>query len=228
MSTSPTVAGRASRSIIERRATAGRCISGCSAAWSNAAKSFPTTRGSRHDRGRVKRVLIIGSGGSGKSTLARQLGERLGLPVVHLDAHYWNPGWVETPAEEWRERVQRLIAGPEWVMDGNYGGTLDIRLAVADTVIFLDLPRIVCLWRIMRRAARYWGRTRPDIAPDCPEKIDWEFVVWVWTYPSRRRPGILARLRELESARAIVLRSASDVENLLARLPHGPAEDPPD
>jgi len=164
----------------------------------------------------VKRVLVIGSGGSGKSTLARQLGERLGLPVIHLDAHYWNPGWVETPREEWQERVQRLIAEPAWVMDGNYGGTLDIRLAAADTVIFLDLPRIVCLWRIVRRAARYWGRTRPDLAPDCPERLDWEFVVWVWTYPDRRRHEILERLRQLKNVKAIVLKSVADVEKLVA------------
>ena len=166
----------------------------------------------------MKRVLIIGSGGSGKSTLARQLGERLGLPVVHLDAHYWNPGWVETPADEWRERVQRLIAQPEWVMDGNYGGTLDIRLAAADTVIFLDLPRIVCLWRIVTRAARYWGRTRPELAPDCPERLDWEFVVWVWTYPDRRRREILERLRGLDRTVALVLPSQGAIDRFLADL----------
>src|SRR5262245_7028085 len=211
-------AGRASRNIIERRRSAGRCISDCSVAPSNAVRSFPTTRGCRHDRGRVKRVLIIGSGGSGKSTLARQLGERLGLPVIHLDAHYWNPGWVATPPEEWQKRVQRLIAEPEWVMDGNYGGTLDIRLAAADTVVFLDLPRIVCLWRIVTRAARYWGRTRPDIAPNCRERLDWEFVVWVWTYPDRRRPDILKRLRELDLTRVAVLRSQNVVDRFVAGL----------
>ena len=100
-------------------------------------------------------------------------------------------------------------------MDGNYGGTLDIRLAAADTVVFLDLPRIVCLWRIVTRAARYWGRTRPDLAPKCPERLDWEFVVWVWTYPDRRRPEMLERLRELTNVRAIVLKSAADVEKFL-------------
>jgi adenylate kinase family enzyme len=163
----------------------------------------------------VKRVLVVGSGGAGKSTVARKLGERLGLPVIHLDAHYWNPGWIETPAEEWQERVRRLIAEPEWVMDGNYGGTLDVRLAAADTVVFLDLPRIVCLWRIVTRAARYWGRTRPDLAPNCPERLGWEFVVWVWTYPDRRRPEILERLRERKNVRAIVLRSSADVEKFL-------------
>jgi adenylate kinase family enzyme len=166
----------------------------------------------------VKRVLVIGAGGSGKSTLARKLGERLRLPVVHLDAHYWNPGWVETPPSEWEERVQRLTAGREWVMDGNYGGTLDIRLAAADTVIFLDLSRVLCLWRIVTRAARYWGRTRPDLAPNCPERLGWEFVVWVWTYPDRRRPGVLKRLRELDRTRVIILSSQREVNRFVADL----------
>src|SRR5512144_2391466 len=133
----------------------------------------------------MKRVLVIGSGGSGKTTFAKQLGERLRLPVIHLDSHYWHPGWVATPADEWAEHIQRFVAEPEWVMDGNYGGTLDTRLAACDTVIFLDLPRVVCLWRIVKRALRYWGQTRPDLAPGCPEQLTWEFIVWVWTYPAR-------------------------------------------
>lgn len=71
----------------------------------------------------MRRVLVIGCGGAGKSTLARQLGEATGLPVIHLDAHYWRPGWVETPKETWRAAVDELIAADAWIMDGNYSGT---------------------------------------------------------------------------------------------------------
>ena len=89
----------------------------------------------------MRRVLVIGSGGAGKSRFAVALGRRLGLPVIHLDAHFWHAGWVETPAAEWRERRWRSwSAGEAWVMDGNYGGTMAQRLATCDTVIFLDLP----------------------------------------------------------------------------------------
>lgn len=165
-------------------------------------------------------MLVIGSGGAGKSTLAARLGARLDLPVVHLDALYWRPGWVATPDPEWRETVARLAARDAWVMDGNYGGTLDRRLAACDAVVFLDLPRAVCLAGVLRRWLRYAGRTRPDMAPGCPERLTWAFVRWVWDYPRRRRAGVLRRLAALPpDRRVIVLQSREAVEQFLAGPP---------
>jgi adenylate kinase family enzyme len=167
----------------------------------------------------VRRVLVIGSGGAGKSTLARRLGERLALPVLHLDALYWRAGWVPTPPADWARRVDELLRRDAWVMDGNYGGTLDARLAACDTVVFLDLPRRVCLWRVVRRALRYRGRTRPDMAPGCPERLGPAFLRWVWEYPRRRRPAVLRRLAALRAdQRAVVLRSAAAVERFVGGL----------
>jgi adenylate kinase family enzyme len=164
----------------------------------------------------MRRILLIGSGGAGKSTMATRLGAMLGLPVIHLDAHYWRAGWVATPADEWRAHVADLASGDAWIMDGNYGGTMEQRLAACDTVIFLDLPRTVCLWRILRRTIRFAGRSRPDMTPGCPERLTWEFAWWVWTYPTRRRPGVLQRLAALPATtRVLRLRSARDVERLL-------------
>jgi adenylate kinase family enzyme len=166
----------------------------------------------------VERVLIIGSGGCGKTTLARTVAERLGLPLIHLDARYWRPGWVPTPKHEWRRVVEGLLAQPRWVMDGNYGGTLDLRLAACDSVIFLDLPTRVCMWRILKRSVLYRGRSRPDVAPGCPERLTWEFVRWVWTYRKRRRPGILERLRNHPGRRIIILSSTQEVERFQSSL----------
>src|SRR5690349_3028678 len=87
----------------------------------------------------MKKILVIGSGGAGKSTFAKQLSAILHLEVLHLDALYWQAGWVETPKPEWKQRVTELLAGDAWIMDGNYSGTLDIRMQACDTVIFLDL-----------------------------------------------------------------------------------------
>ncbi|MFN2567166.1 MAG: DNA topology modulation protein [Gemmatimonadaceae bacterium] len=166
----------------------------------------------------MERVLVIGAGGSGKTTVARTLAERLGLPLIHLDAHYWRPGWTPTPPDEWQSVVEALVAQPRWVMDGNYGGTLDMRLAACDSVVFLDLPRRVCLWRILKRRTRYRGHTRPDVAPGCPERLTWEFLRWVWTYPKRRRGRILERLRTLTGRRVVILSSQREVERFLATL----------
>jgi adenylate kinase family enzyme len=95
----------------------------------------------------MKRILIIGSGGAGKSTLSRCLQKLLGIPLVHLDSIFWKPGWVETPRPEWKRIVCELVQGDSWIMDGNYSGTLDIRIDACDTIIFLDLPRTTCSWR---------------------------------------------------------------------------------
>ena len=170
----------------------------------------------------MRRVIVIGSGGAGKSTLAARIGERLGLPVIHLDARHWQPGWQATPPEEWRRQVERLVAEPAWVMDGNYGGTLDVRMAACDTVVFLDLPRVVCLWRVVARTLRHRGRSRPDMAPGCPERWSWEFLRWVWSYPRRRRPAVLGRLAALPAdTRVVHLRSRRAVEAWLASLAPG-------
>lgn len=166
----------------------------------------------------MQRILVIGSGGAGKTTVARALSERLGLPLVHLDSIYWRAGWTPSPPDEWASTVARLVAQPRWVMDGNYGGTMDMRVEGSDTIVFLDLPRMVCLWRVLKRNLHYRGRTRPDVAPGCPERLSWEFLVWIWTYPERRRPAILARLRGLTNKRVIILTSSREVDELLATL----------
>lgn len=170
----------------------------------------------------MNRIAIIGSGGSGKSTLARQIGDRLGIEVIHLDALFWRPGWVETPREEWRQIQSSLVKRRRWVMDGNYGGTIDLRLAAADAIVFLDLPRTLCLWRVLTRRVRFAGRSRPDMGPGCEERLTWEFVRWVWTYPATRRPEMLARIaRHGEGKQVLRLRSRGEVSRFLDHLSDG-------
>lgn len=169
----------------------------------------------------MQKILVIGSGGSGKSTLATQLGAKLNLPVIHLDVHFWNAGWVETPKDEWRKKVEGLIQGEAWVMDGNFSSTFDIRFAAADTIIFLDMPRLVCLWRVTKRWLYYslTNQTRPDLAEGCPETMDWEFYQWVWNYPERTRPMTLEMLEKYkEEKKVIVLRSEKNVEKFLYQI----------
>lgn len=109
---------------------------------------------------RMRRVLVIGASGAGKSTFAAQLGQRTGLPVIHLDREYWQPGWTEPSREAWKATVARLIAGECWILDGNFGGSMDLRLQACDTVVFLDMPRLTCIRRVLLRRLRHRRRAR--------------------------------------------------------------------
>ena len=144
----------------------------------------------------VKRIIIVGSGGAGKSTLARTLGERLDLPVVHLDKLFWCGDWQHIPRDEFDAKLLDICAGEEWIIDGNYDRTLPTRLARCDTALYLDYPTVVCLWGIVKRFLRYRGSTRPDMGGDCREKIDWEFFSWVASYRRKNRQRNLRLLAE--------------------------------
>ncbi|MES2988575.1 MAG: AAA family ATPase [Pseudomonadota bacterium] len=142
----------------------------------------------------AERIMIIGSPGSGKSTLARELAARESLPLFHLDQLHWNAGWVEPDKAEWRQRVIALAAQPRWIIDGNYSSTQDVGLARADRVILLDLSPFRCTWRVLKRVLAARGTTRPDMAPDCPERFSLSFLWYVLTFRIRALPRALAKL----------------------------------
>jgi adenylate kinase family enzyme len=170
---------------------------------------------------KMKRVLIIGSSGSGKSTLARQLGAKLELPVVHLDRHYWHPGWIGTPEPEWQREVSRLVQREEWIIDGNYRSTLEMRLEAADSVVFLDLPPWICALRAVKRRIQYHNRPRPDIADGCKEPLLdpqlIQFIRHVLSYPDRAKPYVMSQLTAIANEKHVVLlQSTKDVNNFLS------------
>ena len=148
-----------------------------------------------------RRVIVTGMAGSGKSTFSRALSARTGLPVIHLDLHYWQPGWQRPSDEQWRATQHRLLAGDAWIADGNYSDTLDLRLARADTVIVLDTPWWVCAGRAFVRGIRRPAGTQlPD---GCAESAlrrlrdEWRLAAVAWPVshqePARERAIISAR-----------------------------------
>jgi adenylate kinase family enzyme len=162
----------------------------------------------------VRRVLVIGPSGGGKSTLSRRLARRTGLPLIHLDAEYWQPGWVEPSKPAWAERIHALLARETWIMDGNYSNTLAQRVVAADTIVFLDVPRWQCFAGVFGRWWKTRGRTREDMAPGCAEQFpSLTFLRWIWRYQERSRPTIVALLEALPpTTRVIVLRSRGEIE----------------
>ena len=167
----------------------------------------------------MERVAVVGPGGAGKSTFARALGDRLDLPVVHLDRIFWKPGWVETPRDEWRRCQSELFAADRWIADGNYGGTFDERFARADTVIVVARPRVACVVSALMRTARNHGQ--PIQAEGCPERFQLAFTRWIWNYERDSRPRLEAALRRHNHLHVIELTSRASMSRFIERLePH--------
>jgi len=163
----------------------------------------------------MRRVAVIGCIGAGKSTLARQLGERLDLPVIHLDLLWWdNSAYRITgadtvaahtmPVDEFRQLQLELAAGDRWIIDGGYIPDLNTRLPRADTIVFLDLPRHICLWRLVRRH----NRRRPDYPDQVREGTGWLLLLirWIYRYPRQKRPAIEQAIAEHSPPEATVIR----------------------
>lgn len=144
------------------------------------------------------KILIVGCCGAGKTHLAKELAAKTGLPLVHLDREYYGPGWQRPSSDIWRQRVAELCEQPCWIMDGNYYSTLDLRLTRADTVIFMDMTRGVCLLRVLKRLLSF-QRTRSDMAAGCRERWDRDFLKYVWRFHKDMRPRLLAALSDLDT-----------------------------
>lgn len=141
------------------------------------------------------------------------------MPVYHLDALYWKPGWVETESSHWAELQESICRQSSWIIDGNYGGTMDIRLAASDTIVFLDINRYVCLWNAFRRTIKYFGKTRPDMGQGCKERFELKFMHWIYGYPVKRRPEILDKLSKLEGGvELFVLKNRQDIHDFLEHV----------
>ena len=168
----------------------------------------------------MERVAVVGSPGAGKTSFSLKLAERTGLPVVHLDKHYWKPGWVEPSAFRWRKRVAEIAAEPRWIIDGNYGGTMHLRLARADTVIALDFPAWLCVWRATRRIAEGYGRVRPDCADGCPERLDLSFLNYIarFGHSGGGRRSLMDHLERARDAHVFVLQTPREARAFLRRL----------
>jgi len=166
----------------------------------------------------MERVIIIGCGGAGKSTLARKLGEKTGLPVVHLDKLFWKPGWVESSKEEIDCIIRQEMDKPRWIMDGNYNRTMQMRVARCDTVIYLDFSRIACICGVLKRILTTYGTVRPDMGEGCPERFDFEFLQWVWNFNKNKRQRYYGMLNSLEDKQVYILKNRREVDKFLNNI----------
>jgi hypothetical protein len=175
----------------------------------------------------MKRILVTGNAGSGKSTFAGRIASQLGIPCVSLDRVVWQSGWKKTPQAERTARIHELTQSDSWVIDGV---SMEVQ-ASADTVVFLDVPRRVSFWRVVKRNWRYLFRSRPELPPGCPEiLIIPTLVKIIWYFPGKIRPRILAQAHEAgDSQRFFHVKTEADLVVCLAALaakaiPHHQAE----
>lgn len=168
-----------------------------------------------------RRVVVTGMAGSGKSTFAVALARKTGLPVIHLDLHFWKPGWVEPSDDEWRTVQQRVLAGDAWIADGNYSETLALRLKGADTLVVLDMPWWLCAGRALLRGFRM-----PDALPEGSTYTRWQrlrdesrLAVLIWrnrhSEPESERRIVAERGQHLA---VHVLKSQRSVKEFLDHL----------
>lgn len=167
----------------------------------------------------MNKIAVIGSPGAGKSTLSRQLKELTRIQVYHLDVLHWNPNWVIMPKDEQKAIQEEIVNKKEWIIDGNYGGTLDIRLNAADTIVFLDFPRHVCLYRVIKRAIIYRNKRRPDMREGNKERIDFEFYKFVWRFYKDKRPAVLKKIEAYSDTKTVIhLCSRREVDAFLRSI----------
>lgn len=166
----------------------------------------------------MQKILIIGSPGSGKSTFSKILSQKLNIPLVHLDSLFWKAGWVESEREEFDTLLLSELQKDKWIIDGNYSRTMEMRLKYADTVIFFDYNRFLCLWRVIKRVVINYGKVRFDMPKGCPERFDWEFLKYVYNFNSKQRADIYKKLSTNSNVRVIIINNRKQFRKLEKEL----------
>ena len=171
----------------------------------------------------MKRIMVIGiSAGVGKSTFARKLGEALKIKVYHLDILYWKPYWVEASIDEFAAAQRDILNLEQWIVEGNYSNTIDIRAEYADTIIYLELPLYVCLYRVLKRWLLNRGKTRVDMGEGCNEQMQWKFIKFIFTTYYRRKRDMSIRFQNLQTIginkTIIRLRSKQEIHAYLQNI----------
>lgn len=168
-----------------------------------------------------RRIMVVGECGAGKSTFAKKLAEKTGLPLVHLDRLGWRGEWEKVPREEFDARHAEAIAGEEWIIDGNYGRTIPLRLRRADTVVWFDFSGFRCICGVVERFFRNYGKTRDDMGGDCREKLDREklrFFRMAYCDAPKTHRRIEDALKQAPDVPVIVFRTRRQADRFLRDL----------
>ncbi|XUY28119.1 AAA family ATPase [Agrobacterium sp. rho-8.1] len=142
---------------------------------------------------KASRIMVVGSSGGGKTTLSSQIAKRLGLTHISMDKEFfWLPGWVPRERAEQRQMISEFIQNDRWIMDGSNPSSFDLRLPRTDFIIWVRISRLICIWSVLKRVAKSYGKTRPDMATGCVEQWpDREFLSYIWNFEKHHAPIFL-------------------------------------
>ena len=162
----------------------------------------------------MKKIIVIGCPGSGKSTFSKSLHKITKIPLYHLDMLFWNEDKTTVEKSVFLDRLSKIIKNSEWIIDGNYGSTMELRMQKCDTVIFLDYPLDVCLDGIKERK----GKPRSDMPWIESDEDDIEFLEFVKNYNSQCRPNIIELLRKYSNKDIYIFSNREQAEEFLYKI----------
>ncbi|MEY8262387.1 adenylate kinase [Oscillospiraceae bacterium 50-60] len=161
----------------------------------------------------LERIIVIGCPGAGKSTLARRLRDETGLPLYYLDMIWHKPDQTTVSRDEFDSRLREIVSGDKWIVDGNYGRTLEMRFQFCDTVFLLDLPADECLTAAESRI----GKPREDL-PWLETEFDEEFRQWILNFSRNELPTVYRLIDRYRGEKDIyIFYSRDDIERYLEK-----------
>lgn len=150
--------------------------------------------------------------------MVESLACKLSIPLYSLDSVFWQSGWQQISREELIEKQEAIVCKDSWIIDGNYASTMDVRLPHSDSILFLDFPTAICLWRVFKRFCQYRFIYKKERTPGCPERITLSFLWFVLTFRLKKRPALLEKLESLDSKDIKFFRSPKEVDDFLRGL----------
>ena len=166
----------------------------------------------------MKRIMVIGCPGSGKSTLSRELHGKTGIPLYHLDMLNWNADRTTVERSVFLERLSDVLEKDEWIIDGNYGSTMELRMQRCDTILFLDYPLDVCLDGVSKRR----GQPRSDMPWKETGQDDEEFIRFIKNYNSQSKPHVMKLLQNYSYKNIFVFKSRNEASSFLSKISSSP------
>ena len=165
-----------------------------------------------------EKIMIFGCCGCGKTTLSKKIQEITHLPLIHLDLLNWKEDWQSISPIEFNSLLEKELKKPCWIIEGLYTNTIEKRINYCDTIIYMDFSRWVCLYNVIKRVIKNYGKSRNGMPANCPEKFDYKFLKCIWNYNKKYRKKYLSMLKNIDNKNVFILRNRKDCQHLIYKI----------